>query len=383
MIDSADAEASRGHLDRACFPVVARVIEAIEAIRSEALAEFEKHSLSKKEGYGAFSRFLDLTFAAGKHVNDIVPLTQQYVNVKELENHREALQALIPIRESLREETLGFFERLGLGKETALRNTIKGNACRPFADALLSDLSAILVGYRAEDWYKPSRSKIEGIDRLLLILDDYEKLQASIGEFVVSYLLPALKSARFESVVIILGRDQLQATHPAWDQHLRPILLPRIVLEPLSRQDMEELVESYGVRSSGEKERAWQDTQGYPFYVQLWIEEVESGGRSVVMLKRFYDRTTRWMSDKEKEWLHLTLFLEEVNKWSLRSMTENDEEAQDAFRWFEREGSVRDTVGGVFRVREYLRSRLSDYLCISDLDLYEQWERKGRSLTTR
>jgi hypothetical protein len=101
------------------------------------------------------------------------------------------------------------------------------------------------------------------------------------------------------------------------------------------------------------------------------------------MLKRFYDRTTRWMSDKEKEWLHLTLFLEEVNKWSLRSMTENDEEAQDAFRWFEREGSVRDTVGGVFRVREYLRSRLSDYLCISDLDLYEQWERKGRSLTTR
>jgi hypothetical protein len=164
---------------------------------------------------------------------------------------------------------------------------------------------------------------------------------------------------------------------------LRPMLLPRIVLEPLSRQDMEELVESYGVRSPGEKERAWQDTQGYPFYVQLWIEEVESGGRSAVMLKRFYDRTTRWMSDKEKEWLHLTLFLEEVNKRSLRSMTENGKEAEDAFRWFEREGSVRDTVGGGFRVREYLRSRLSDYLRISDPDLYEQWKRKGRSLTIR
>ena len=384
MIDSADAEAIRSYPARSCFPEVTRVLEAIETIKNEAMTEFEKRSPSEKEGLIALSRFLDLAFEAGRHVNNIVPLTKQYMNVRELENHRKSLQALIPIMESLHEETLGFLERLGLGKATALRNAIKENACRPFAEAFLSDLSAILAEYRAEDWYKPTHSKIEGIARLLLIFDDYEKLQVSIGEFVVSYLLPALKSARFESVVIILGRDQLQATHPAWDQHLRLTLLPRIVLEPLSRQNMEDLVESYGIRSPGEKERAWQDTQGYPFYVQLWIEEVEAGGRSAVMLKRFYDRTTRWMSDKEKEWLHLTLFLQEVNKRSLRSMMGGDEkEAESAFKWFEREGSVRDTVGGVFRVREYLRSRLSDYLRISDPDLYEQWERKGRSATNR
>ena len=383
MIDSADAEASRRHLDRSCFPEVTRVIEAIEAIRSEALAEFEQHSPADKEGREAFSRFLDVAFTVGKHINDIIPAHRTICEGQGVGKTSRNNPSALPIMQSLREETVGFFERLGLGSETALRNSLKGNACRPFAEALLSDLSAILAGYRAEDWYLPTRSKIEGIDRLLLILDDYEKLQASIGEFVVSYLLPALRSARFESVVIILGRDQLQATHPAWDQHLRPMLLPRIELEPLSRQDMEALVESYGVHSPGEKERAWQDTQGYPFYVQLWIEEVKSGGRSAVMLKRFYDRTTRWMSDKEKEWLHLTLFLEEVNKRSLRSMVENGEEADAAFRWFEREGSVRDTVGGVFRVREYLRSRLSDYLRISDPDLYEQLERKGRSLATR
>jgi hypothetical protein len=39
--------------------------------------------------------------------------------------------------------------------------------------------------------------------------------------------------------------------------------------------------------------------------------------------------------------------------------------------------------GGVFRVREYLRSRLSDYLRISDPDLYERLECKGRSVTSR
>src|SRR5713226_6992087 len=109
---------------------------------------------------------------------------------------------------------------------------------------------------------------------------------------------------------------------------------------------------------------------------------MESGGRSAVMLKRFHDRTTRWMSDHEKGWLQHTLFLEAVNIRTLQGMVGNEQEAVKAFRWFEREGSVRDTSGNTFRVREYLRSRLIDYLRVSDPDQCEQLRRKGELAMT-
>ncbi len=270
-----------------------------------------------------------------------------------------------------------FWEKWGYGGSTSLRNAIKENACRPLADALVSDLSAILAGYQRKDLFKLKPRKIKDIDRLLLILDDYEMLQDPLGEFLVGHLLPELRVANFQSVVIVIGRDQLEATHPAWDQHLKPNLVSRIDLAPLSRSEMDQLVESYGIREQKEKERAWRDTQGYPFYVQLWIEEMSSGGRTAVMLKRFHDRTTRWMNDREKTWLQNTLFLDEVNIRTLRGMLGNEEDAREAFRWFEREGSVRDTTSRAFRVREYIRSRLIEYLRVSDPDLCEQLGLKG------
>jgi hypothetical protein len=379
MMDSAEAEAIRGRAPGYYFPSVDRVVKAIETIRSEAVAEFQRQHPGNKDGRLALLNFLDLAFEAGKRVNDAVPITKKLVNVHGLDKVKPLIEETIPLMVSLREEGAWLLELLGFGGSTALRNAIKENACRPLADALVSDLSAILKQYRTKDLLKASHSKVKGIDRLLLILDDYEMLQEPLGEFLVGHLLPALRSANFQSVVMILGRDQLEATNPAWDQHLKPNLLRRIALAPLSRAEMDQLVESYEVRAQEEKERAWRDTQGYPFYVQLWIEEMASGGRSAVMLKRFHDRTTRWMNVRQKRWLQFTMFLDEVNIRTLKGMIGDEQETEEAFRWFEREGSVRDTSGSVFRVREYLRSRLIDYLRVSDPDHCEQLRRRGES----
>jgi hypothetical protein len=372
MVDGAEAAAIRDRVSGYYFPSVDRVVKAIETIRSEGVAEFKQKHPDNENGRTAFLRFLDMAFEAGKRINDAIPITKKHVNFHELDKLKRLIEDTVPQMANLREEAPWWWERLGIGGSTALRNAIKENACRPLADALHSDLSAILAGYRGKDLFKAAHSKIKGIDRLLLILEDYEMLQDPLGEFFVGHLLPALRSANFQSVVVIIGRDQLEATHPAWDQHLKPNLLTRIALAPLSRLEMDQLVESYGVRAHDEKERAWRDTQGYPFYVQLWIEEVASGGRGAVMLKRFHDRTTRWMSDRERTWLQYTLFLDEVNIRTLRGMVGNEQEAVEAFRWFEREGSVRDTSGSAFRVREYLRSRLIDYLRVSDPDRCEE-----------
>lgn len=95
------------------------------------------------------------------------------------------------------------------------------------------------------------------------------------------------------------------------------------------------------------------------------------------MLKRFHDRTTRWMNDQQKKWLQHILFLDEINIRTLQNMLDNEREASEVFNWFQHEGSIRDTSGTAFRVREYLRSRLVDYLQISDPDRCEQLQKKG------
>lgn len=377
MVDGAEAAPSRDRPSGYYFPSVDRVVKAIEMIRSEAVAEFKQKHPKNEDGRLALLQFLDMAFEAGKRINDALPITKKHVNFNELDKLKRLIEDMVPLMASLREEAPWWWERFGLGGSTALRNAIKENACQPLAAAIHSDLSAILAGYQGKDRFKVTHEKIPGIDRLLLILDDYEMLQQHLGEFLFGHFLPLLRSANFQSVVVILGRDQLEATHPVWDQHLKPNMLGRLALNALSREEMDQLVESYGVKSREEKDRAWCDTQGYPFYVQLWVEEMESGGRSAVMLKRVHDRTTRWMSDREKEWLKQTLFLTEVNKRTLQAMLGTEQEAADAQKWFEAEGSVRDTTGGAFRVREYLRSRLVDYLQASDPDQAAQLKQKG------
>ncbi len=239
-------------------------------------------------------------------MNEGFPVTKKYIEARKFEKYRPIIEETLPKLQSLRKESLwlgGIFPDFN---GTALRNAVKENACRSLAEAMKADFSAILSRYQGDDWWKPRHRKIQGIDRLLIILDDFEALASSLATFLVEYLLPTLQTVDFETVMVILGRDQLFATHPGWDQHLKSSLLESIILEPLSRQEMDQLVETHGVTEQEEKDRAWKDTQGYPYYVQLWIEETKSGGRSAVMLKRFYDRSTRWMSESEKPWLDIT-----------------------------------------------------------------------------
>ena len=285
MVDSADASGLRDKPAGYYFPTVKSVLKIVAEIKDDASAEFLKQHPDDKEGQAALLRFLDQAFAAGKRLNDVSPVTRKRVNFRELEKWRPLLETSLPLLHSLREEHGRVLERLGMRKTTAQRNAIKENACRELADALLSDLTTILAGYRRKDVWKPSHKKLPDTHQLLLVLDDYEKLQDTLEEFLVGYVLPALQTAPFPSLVIVLGRDQLQATHPAWDHHLAASLLKPLVLAPLSRAEMDALVTSYGVTASEDKERAWLDTQGYPFYVQLWIEEAESGGSGRVALE--------------------------------------------------------------------------------------------------
>jgi hypothetical protein len=333
----------------------------------------------------AVMAIIKLAVATGKRINEFSPASKKYLDCRKIEQSipqiEEALKELKPFVD----EAPGVLDKLGLGKQAALRNALRRNPLSALSNAVETDLSNLLSGYRKKDWRRPTRTKVDGIDRLLLVIDDYESLAEVLGEFLVNHLVDGLKHCDFETVLVILGRDQLALTHPGWIQHHYLEMLPSISLQPLTRVEMDELATAYKVTESSQRDRAWRDTQGFPLLVHLWIEEAREGdgggGPSVGLLKKFHDRTTRWMNDEQKHWLDHVLFLTRVNVRSMTAMLGTEAEARQALHWFEGEGSVRDHRDRAFRVIEYVRSRLADYLQVIDPDRYDTLREAGERIS--
>lgn len=367
LVKSAQARPIQGEPPGYYFPTVDRAIKVVEAVRAEALAEFERLHPNDEGARSAFARHFDRAVTLGRTLSLVAPVTGGVLQGLGVIG-RGILERIVPQMKTLQPQPRW---RLSF-QNAAQRNAVRQNACRPLAASLASDLSAVLSGYQRRDRWRLTFRRVKGIRRLLLIIDDFEHLQHGLGEFLVSHLLPELKRAEFDSLVVLLGRDDLLATHVAWDQAHRDCLLPPVRLDPLTRAEMDELVTSYGVTNPVERERAWRDTEGYPYSVQLWCDEAAQGRKTYVMLQRFWDRTTRWMNDQERRWLELAVFLDRVNVATLGVMTGDPGAAEEAMRWFEREGSIRDTTSEHPAVRQYVRSRLKDYIERRDPNRYRE-----------
>lgn len=371
LIEHAEVGAETKARARDFFPSVTSVSTQYRAIVQDAAQQL--HKLAGPDiPVEAVMKYFDRVVALGKPLNRMAPATQRAIDFEQMEKYRSRIEASLKAVKPLADESIKWLSRLGGESRAAMRNSLRHNALEPLAEALIGDLSAVLAGYRRNDFFKPTRRKVRQLDRLLLIIDDYELLSRPLGEFLVAHLMPKLERAAFESVVVVLGRDQLANTHPGWAQHLAGVMLEPIRLNPLSRNEVNELAAAHGVTSARQRNRVWHDTEGYPIYIQLWLEEIKQGGQTAVMLKRFHERTTRWMDDRERGWLEHFLFLDEVNLRTARHMLQDEEEARRATEWFRSEGSVRDTEAASFRVREYLRSRLIAYLEVCNPDRYEQ-----------
>ena len=359
------------------FPDTVNILNKIEEVKNSVVKEFEAKFPEKDNERNLLGDIIEDIFSLGEDVKNI-----NSPNIlKRAKGVKEGAEDLYKLYNDLNQvniQELGFLERFpGIGRvidyfsEKSLYNEIRQNACKILAETLSRDIQALVKHFHKDDRWKPKREKLKDTDRLLIILDDYEKLGNHLGVFLVNYFLPMANKYEFAAPIIILGRDRLESTHPAWDQNFKRNLVSRIELQPLSKDEMNSLVEFYGVKTVEEKERAWRDTQGYPFYVQLWQEEISSGGRTAVMLKRFYDRITRWMSEREKVWLEKVIFLNEVNKMTLKSHF-GESQIEEVFNWFISEGSLRDTNSKTFCIREYLRSRLVEYFKISDPEKFKE-----------
>jgi hypothetical protein len=241
-----------------------------------------------------------------------------------------------------------------------LRNRIRRELFHVTAEELVTDLSAAIGGYQAKDRRKLTQGGIPNAKRLLLVLDDYELLNPLLGDFLIGALLPELAKAQFETVMVILCRDDLESTHVGWAQHCRKYIRDQIRLSAFDQPTALELLKVAGV-SEERRKPLFEATQGYPFLLSLVIEEAAHEANSALFLRRFYDRTTRWMSPREQEWFERVCYLERVNEDTLARLFPG-EDVREIQNWFEREPSIRDPSASFFRVRPLIREKVLRYL---------------------
>jgi hypothetical protein len=344
------------------FPATRRVAAAHRALVARVEKELELRGAPEDVRHAAVA-----ILKAAHFLNKAIPKTREYVDVAKLNLRPNAvgdrideawdiIKTLKALRDSewLPEVVR---DRLGMNLASRLKRDLYGVA----ADAFVSDLSAALTDESSKNRFNGARRRIPDLDRLLLVIDDYEALEATLGDFLVGSLIPWLAEARFATMLIIAGRDDLEYTpNTGWSQHCKRYLTDPIRLRPFDEETAAKLMAAEGI-PEGRQAAIYELTQGFPLLLSLAIEEAAEDGTSALFLKRFFDRTTRWMSDDEREWFTRTCYLDEVNEDTLRLLFP-EEDVSAVQDWFEGEASIRDPSATTFRVRPLIREKVLSYI---------------------
>lgn len=363
LINSASSTVTISKKPGQLFPNTTNIIKEFKNFQNELINSYstKDDSLDTDNIHKCLKTITNL----GKTINTLSPQTKVYLDAEELEHTFEKLKEITPNLKIMHREGINFIQKLTLKSQNVnLRNTFREQPLLPLSNALIEDLSAILQ--KPQNQTQAAPMKIAGIDRLLIILDDFEALQNSMVNFLTEYFFKALKHSSFESFVCILGRDVLSNTSPNWDQHFQHSLINPIRLKHLNKDEVFELADIYDIQDINKKEKIWSDTEGYPYYIHLWTTEEELGGITATSLKQFYTRMTRWLTPKQKDWLEKIIFLDEVNILSVEKTGFSEDEAKEINIWFQNEASLRDTQSLKFRFRPFVRSRILEYIKITD-----------------
>ncbi len=343
------------------FPKTRRVAAAHRDLVARVVKELEGEDAPED-----LKRASVAILKAAHFLNKTVPKTREYVDLANynlepdavsdsIDEAWDTINTLKTLRDSVWLPDV-VRDRLGLTLTSRLRRDLYGVT----ADAVISDLSPALAGQSSEDSRHEAQHAIPGLDRLLLVIDDYEALGATLGDFLISSLIPRLAEAPFPTMLIVAGRDDLEDTNPGWGQHCKRYFTEQIRLRPFDAETAAQLMAAEGV-PEGRREAIYQLTQGFPLLLSLAIEEAAADGASALFLKRFFERTTRWMSREEREWFTRTCYLDEVNEDNLR-LVFPEQDVSVVQDWFEGEASIRDPSARTFRVRPLIREKVLSYI---------------------
>jgi hypothetical protein len=345
----------QARLGRDYFPETRKVA----AIHRELVAAAEVE-IDRSRAPDEVKRAVLALLKAGHVLNKTVPKTKDWFNVAALnlkegdvQDGMDAAWELAANLKVMRESRrLPHFVRNALG--FIFRDRVKRDLYNVTADALLADLSRAI---------NVKRGAVEGARRLMLVIDDYEVLAPVLQEFLVGALVQRLATAHFPTLLVILCRDDLAATHPGWAHHAHRHFRDQVRLAAFSREVATAMLRNAGIPEE-RCPRLFELTEGFPFLLSLVIEEAGTeGADSALFLRKFFDRTTRWMTDQQRGWVKKVCYLDAVNEDSLPLLFPREEVArvQD---WFEKEPSIRDPRAATFRVRPLIRDKVLQYQAI-------------------
>lgn len=202
------------------FPETRRVAAAHRDLVARVAKELERQDAPED-----LRRAAAAILKAAHFLNKAVPKTREYVDIAKYNLEPDAVSDRIDeawdtinTLKTLRDSDWlpdVVRDRLGLNLTSRLKRDLYGVT----ADAIVSDLSSALAGQFPKDSVSEAQLAIPGLDRLLLVVDDYEALGATLGDFLISSLIPRLAEARFATMLIVAGRDDLEDTNPGWGQH--------------------------------------------------------------------------------------------------------------------------------------------------------------------
>lgn len=154
-----------------------------------------------------------------------------------------------------------------------LKNDVRRAPMRTLVRALVSDLERMLdPGFARE---------ATAYRRLLVVLDDYEGLSGILGRTLVGEIVPQLRDATFETLLVIVGRDDLRMTDPAWEGSLAPALAGRrVVLRPLGAAEVAQLCAARSVHDPAIVAQIFDESHGYPWLVDILLDDLDSTGKS-------------------------------------------------------------------------------------------------------
>lgn len=363
------------------FPSVRDVAEVHRQVLEEADRELEE-SGQPEEVRRAVTSVLRL----GHALNQAIPKTKEYMDAAWLGVEKGRLhdgldRAWDVARnlESLREKTrLPGLIRDGLG--ISRRNRVKRDLHGVMAEALVHDVRRLANPFHVKDLL-PGRRDDAGAERkVLLWFDDYEAIGPTLGPFLISQLVSRLASERDQStVLLIVGRGDLQDMDTSWDQHCERYMLAdgAVRLEPFDRESALAYLAEAAIE--GERaERIWESTRGFPFLLSLLVEEEDTEAGRASFLRRFYARTTKWMIPPRHEWFEHTCYLDEVSEDTLEVFFEPGL-VGEIWSWFVDEPSICDPAGDHFQVRPLVRDKVLRFLELRSPKTHRERLERGKA----
>ncbi len=286
---------------------------------------------------------------AGPSLNALLGQLEQAEAHKHVPAALDALNGLRSLRASR-----GFFG----GKSR--REMVRHDAYNSIADAYRGDVQAALVGYRRKDRRYCLPGQLRGINRLLLVVDDFETTGEVFGDFLVESLLRALQGTPFPILAIFLGRDDLSEEHTGFNQHFNKAIIRTIRIEAFDFSEGAGYLTMAGYPRE-EAEAIYGRLGGYPFLLSLLAEHrSDAEQQTALFYQRFFERTTHWMTQVEKEWFVALCYLDVINKATVEAMLPTADPSL-VVEWFRKEGSVRDNRAPHYSVQPFIREMVRAY----------------------